>query len=169
MLRLYLNPEQPPGSTPTRRPAVSGDTCSSAMNLRTSAAALSVSVRAIGVAFCVVAMIYPPMREQVSHVGPACQPPACVPARRSHNWGASTTGSHPHAPRLPRLVDHRAVLRLQRGGRSVLRAPLRRPAGRFPARLPSPLLGSAHQLHHPGLGEPRDGEDSPVGLHRLEG
>src|SRR5438034_1502590 len=57
------------------------------MNLRTSAAALSVRVRAIGVAFCVVAMIYPPVREQVSHVGLACQPPACVPARRSHNWG----------------------------------------------------------------------------------
>src|SRR6266516_386453 len=52
-----------------------------------SSAALSVRVRAIGVAFCVVAMIYPPVREQVSHVGLACQPPACVPARRSHNWG----------------------------------------------------------------------------------
>src|SRR5947208_13177414 len=64
------------------------------MNLRTSAAALSVRVRVIGVAFCVVAMIYPPMREQVSHVGVACQPPACVAARRSHNWGASTTKAH---------------------------------------------------------------------------
>src|SRR5919198_2486797 len=40
--------------TPTRRPAVSGDTFSSAMNLRTSAAAVSVSVRVIGV--CVVAI-----------------------------------------------------------------------------------------------------------------
>src|SRR6266508_3049880 len=68
-----------------RRPAVSGTTCSSAMNFRTSAAAFSVSVSVMGV--CVVAMMYPPMREQVSHGGRACQPPACIPARRSHNWG----------------------------------------------------------------------------------
>src|SRR6266545_1628086 len=68
-----------------RRPAVSGTTCSSAMNFRTSAAAFSVSVSVMGV--CVVAMMYPPMREQVSHAGRSCQPPACIPARRSHNWG----------------------------------------------------------------------------------
>ncbi len=42
MLRLYLNPEQPPGSTETRSPAVSTGTCSAAMNFRTSSAALSV-------------------------------------------------------------------------------------------------------------------------------
>ena len=42
-----------------RRPPASGDTCSSAMNFRTSTAAFSVSVRVRGV--CVVAMIYPPI------------------------------------------------------------------------------------------------------------
>src|SRR5690242_2879803 len=123
MLKLYRNPEQPPGSTPTRRPAVSGDTCSSAMNFLTSAAALSVTVSVMGVAFCVVAMMYPPIRQEVRLAEPACQPPACIPARRGPNWGASITESSAHAPRLPRLVDHRPVLRLQRGGRSVLQGP----------------------------------------------
>src|SRR5207248_9628087 len=123
MLRLYLNPEQPPGNTPTRRPAVSGATCSSAMNFLTSAAALSVTVSVMGVAFCVVAMMYPPIRQEVRQVESGCQPPACIPGPRSPNWGASITESYAHAPRLPRLVDHRALLRVQRGGRSVLQAP----------------------------------------------
>src|SRR5436190_18267637 len=123
MLRLYLNPEQPPGSTPTRRPAVSGDTCSSAMNFLTSAAAWSVTVSVMRVAFCVVAMRYPPIRQEVRQAEPTCQPPACIPAHRSPNWGASITEPYPHAARLPRLVDHLALLRVQRRGRSVLQAP----------------------------------------------
>src|SRR5688500_12252620 len=39
MLRLYLNPEHPPGSTLTRSPAVSTGTCSWVMNFTTSSAA----------------------------------------------------------------------------------------------------------------------------------
>src|SRR6266571_1714056 len=52
-LRLYLKPEQPPGSTATRSPTDSGAACSSARNLRTSSPARSVSVR-VTVGFCVV-------------------------------------------------------------------------------------------------------------------
>src|SRR5437899_7951469 len=113
MLRLYLNPEQPPGSTPTRRPAVSGATCSSAMNFRTSAAALSVTVSVMGVAFCVVAMMYPPITQEVSQAEPECQPPACIPGRRSPNWGAPITESYPHAARLPRLRSEEHTSELQ--------------------------------------------------------
>src|SRR5216117_952206 len=47
--------------------------------------------------------------------------------------------------------------------------PLRRPTGRLPARLPGHLPGLAHQLHHPRLGQPRDGEDPAAGLRRVEG
>src|SRR2546427_8161617 len=89
----------------------------------TSAAALSVTVSVMGVAFCVVAMMYPPVTQEVSEAEPECQPPACIPGRRSPNWGASITESYPHAARLPRLVHHRALLRVQRRGRSVLQAP----------------------------------------------
>src|ERR1043166_7584609 len=42
MLRLYLKPEQPPGSTLTRRPASAGLSCSVSMNLSTSSTALGV-------------------------------------------------------------------------------------------------------------------------------
>src|SRR5207248_11378421 len=56
MLRLYLKPEHPPGSTPIRSPAVSGETFSSAMNLRTSTAAWSVRVSVMGALRCVVAI-----------------------------------------------------------------------------------------------------------------
>src|SRR5205807_9964071 len=93
------------------------------MNFRTSAAALSVTVSVMGVAFCVVAMMYPPITQEVSQAEPECQPPACIPGRRSPNWGAPITESYPHAARLPRLVDHCALLRVQRRGRSVLQAP----------------------------------------------
>src|SRR2546425_4335989 len=48
MLRLYLKPEHPPGSTAMRSPAVSGETFSSAMNFLTSTAACSVTVRVMG-------------------------------------------------------------------------------------------------------------------------
>jgi len=44
MLRLYLNPEQPPGSTLTRSPPLSTATLSAAMNLRTSSVAWGVRV-----------------------------------------------------------------------------------------------------------------------------
>ncbi len=40
------------------------------------------------------------------------------------------------------------------------RTPLRWQARGFPPRLSRPLPGFADQLHHPGLGEPGDGEDS---------
>src|SRR6266480_2992560 len=56
MFRLYLNPEQPPGITPTRSPAVSRGTFSSARNFFTSAAARSVRVRVTVVVCCVVAI-----------------------------------------------------------------------------------------------------------------
>src|SRR6185436_4628322 len=42
IFRLYLNPEQPPGSTLTRRPAESGWTFSASMNLSTSSTARGV-------------------------------------------------------------------------------------------------------------------------------
>src|SRR5438034_4571928 len=53
------------------------------MNFLTSAAALSVTVSVMGVAFCVVAMMYPPIRQEVRQVESGCQPPACIPGRRS--------------------------------------------------------------------------------------
>jgi len=45
MFRLYLKPEQPPGSTLTRRPADSAGTCSWVMNFWTSSAARLVRTR----------------------------------------------------------------------------------------------------------------------------
>jgi hypothetical protein len=45
MFRLYLNPEHPPGSTLTLRPALSTGTCSAPMNFLTSSAARSVIIR----------------------------------------------------------------------------------------------------------------------------
>src|SRR5437879_13283993 len=93
------------------------------MNFLTSAAALSVTVSVMGVAVCVVAMMYPPIRQEVRQVESGCQPPACIPGRRSPNWGASITESYAHAARLPRLVDHRALLPVPRGGGYVLHAP----------------------------------------------
>src|SRR2546430_14805580 len=92
------------------------------MNFLTSAAALSVTVSVMGVAFCVVAMMYPPIRQEVRQVESGCQPPACIPGRRSLNWGASITESDAHAARLPPLVDHRALLRVHRCGGSRLQA-----------------------------------------------
>src|ERR1035437_3625631 len=46
MRRLYLNPEQPPGCTLTRRPPTSGATFSASMNFLTSTAAAAVISRA---------------------------------------------------------------------------------------------------------------------------
>src|SRR5882762_8061498 len=107
-LRLYLKPEQPPGSTATRNPTVSGVACSSVKNLRTSSPARSVRVSVI-VGFCVVLITILLSGRNLEG------------SRNDVNGGlapalALATGAPPigaHATHLRRLADHRAVLRVQ--------------------------------------------------------
>src|SRR5881296_851881 len=84
-----------------RRPADSGDTFSSAMNLRTSAAARSVSVSVMGVVFCVIPIwILQSLANldgsggQVNGAAPA---PACIGVPGTPNW-------RPHVTRNRRLM-----------------------------------------------------------------
>ena len=49
----------------------------------------------------------------------------------------------------------------------ILRNPLLRQARRLPARLPRALPRHPHQLHHPGMGQPGDGQDPATGARRL--
>src|SRR5512146_82488 len=69
MFNAYLNPEHPPGITPTRRPAIAGSTFSSAMNFRTSTAARSVRVRVMDSGFWVVVMSIPPSANNLNRGG----------------------------------------------------------------------------------------------------
>jgi hypothetical protein len=57
MFRLYWKPEQPPGTTRTRSPEVSGNPSSLAMNFLISAAAVSVSSIVIAGALVVGALV----------------------------------------------------------------------------------------------------------------
>src|SRR6266496_1672463 len=131
MFKLYLKPEHPPGSTAMRSPAVSGDTFSSAMNLRTSAAAFSVSVRVTGVVFCVVAIAI--LQSRANLDGSLVQvnsPPRGLP---------------PHATYARRLVRRRSVLPVQYRGGPVLQAP-RQPehGGVLPLRQKRALVAGGH-------------------------
>src|SRR6266566_5173381 len=90
MFRAYLKPEQPPGITPTRRPATVASTFSSARNFRTSAAACSVRVSVTGAVFCVVPIwLYPSVTAQLREAGPRSQrrrPSPCRETARTPNW-----------------------------------------------------------------------------------
>src|SRR2546421_562564 len=152
MFMLYLNPEHPPGSTAIRSPALSGETFSSAMNFLTSAAADSVTVRVMGLVCCVVAI-------------------AILQSRA--NLDSSFGQVNSLAARLPPLCDLRSPT-----GRSsrwvdcygrLLGVPFCRTARCFAAGSRCSVRGPAHELRHPWLGWPRDGEEPPAGLRCLEG
>src|SRR6185503_19125860 len=113
-LRLYLKPEQPPGSTATRRPTVSGAACSSAKNLRTSSPARSVSV-SVTVGFCVVLITILLSGRNLEGSRNDVNGAACLGARRPPNWS-------PYDPHLRRLADHRALLRVQHRDRVLLQS-----------------------------------------------
>src|SRR5258705_1467922 len=109
MLKLYLNPEQPPGSTAMRSPAVSGETFSSAMNFLTSTAAGSVTVRVMGLVCCVVAIAILQSRANLdSSFGQVNSLPR---------------GCRHYAPNARRLGGRRPLLPVQRRRRSVLQEP----------------------------------------------
>src|SRR6266508_3862632 len=109
MLKLYLNPEQPPGSTAMRSPAVSGATFSSAMNFLTSTAAGSVTVRVMGLVCCVVAIA---ILQSGANLDSSCGQVNSLPRGCRH-----------YAPNARRLGGCRAVLPVQHRRRSVLQEP----------------------------------------------
>src|SRR2546422_1080483 len=109
MFKLYLNPEQPPGSTAMRSPAVSGETFSSAMNFLTSTAAGSVTVRVMGLVRCVVAIA---ILQSRANLDSSCGQVNSLPR-----------GCRPYATNARRLVGRRPVLPVQPRRRPVLQEP----------------------------------------------
>ena len=68
-----------------------------------------------------------------------------------------------------RLLLRAPVAALRRHDRHrIRRDPLLRQARRVPARLPRALPRHPHQLHHPRLGQPRDGQDPAAGARRQQ-
>src|ERR1041384_5403031 len=116
MFRAYLKPEQPPGITPTRRPATVASTFSSARNFLTSAAACSVRVSVTGAVFCVVPIwMYPSVTAQLREAGPRSQR-----RRLALPENGASPQLVPHATHHHRLAGHRRVLRAQHRHRLLL-------------------------------------------------